>query len=89
MTIESILAELKIYLTNPEAFSADRVYAAGKVGTFDVGTSVPEPIGVPENDRLTYDPYWMNSILGRLKGYTATAGVGPAAVAATRMERRA
>jgi hypothetical protein len=89
MSLEQVLAELKLYLTNPQAFPADRVYAAGKVGTFDLGAHVPEPLGVPENDRLTYDPDRLASILGRLKGYTHVPRTRPLAVAATRAERRA
>lgn len=89
MSLQEKLAELKIYLTKPEAFPADRVYAAGKVDTYVTGVQVPEPLGVPENDRLTYDPHGIQSILGRLKGYTGAPGPVPTAVAATRLERRA
>lgn len=89
MKLRKLLDDLKIFLPKPDAFPADRVYAAGKVDTFTTGPQVPEPLGVPENDRLTYDPHGIHSILGRLKGYTGIPWSGPAAVSATRMERRA
>lgn len=89
MSLQKALAELKIYLTKPGVIPADRVYAAGLVSTFTTGPQVPEPLGVPENDRLTYDPHGIQSILGRLKGYTGVPWSSPKAVAATRMERRA
>lgn len=84
MKLQKLLAELKIYLTQPGAISADRVYAAGLVSTFTTGPQVPEPIGVPENDRMTYDPHGIQSILGRLKGYTGVPWSRPQAVTATR-----
>lgn len=89
MSLQKALAELKIYLTKPDVISADRVYAAGLVGTATTGPQVPEPLGVPENDRMTYDPHGIHSILGRLKGYTGVPWSGPEVVTATMMERRA
>jgi hypothetical protein len=78
-----VLAELKLYLTNPVSIPAHLVYTMKP--TLDVGRQVPGPVGQPmpaEYDVYGLDP--VHRLVRDLKYYTMPARPKPKAVQAFR-----
>lgn len=83
-TMKELLKELRVHVPSPITTPAHLVYTM-PFASLEIGRQVPEPLGVPSNDRMTYDSEKVGTLIRDLRAYTQVAGPRPAMMQALRM----